>query len=257
MTDKEFGQICDEAFSQIYAKAKATNKVQFLTSCFAFYKQQHLNIMSYVTDYELQEVLELISRFKQLQEVDEVEAKTKTRIQLFLYCHIIEVDIVYMILFNMLKTIKGERYSPTISYRGKKGDIVEAKYPSQKIELIAKESQQVGVTLGPIYSEFYFNHLRNAFSHSQYFLDEDGGIILTVNLSPATLAVYKQAVVKSSFKTEEVHSLFNKSLLYVESFERHHMHSLESFMDGCRYQTDFGQIYYSRHDGRWLFVQNP
>lgn len=285
MTGNEFAQLCDKSFFQIYAKAKETSEVQFLTSCFAFYKEFNHDIMSYITDYEFHETLDLINQFKRLQDdriypkqsfamnflmfmmkllfriksIDEVDVKIKTRVRLLLYCHIIEVDIIYMILFNMLRTIKGEQYSPTITFKSKNkcksGGVIEAEYPSQKIEQIEKESQAIGIPLQPIYSEFYFNHLRNAFSHSQYFLDQDGGFNLSKNLSPATSAVYKKATKNNYFKAEEIQAIFDKIILYIESFIRNHMQFLERYADGGHYQTNFGRIYYSQQYG-WGFVQN-
>jgi len=189
-----------------------------------------------------------------IKPIDEVNVKIKTRIRLLLYCHITEVDIIYMILFNMLRTIKGEQYSPTITFKSKNGGIIEAKYPIQKIEQIEKESQAIGIPLQQLYSEFYFNHLRNAFSHSQYFLDQDGGFNLSKNLSPATSAVHKKTTKKNYFKAEEIQAIFNKTILYVESFIRNHMQFLERYTDGKHYQTNFGSIYYSQQHG-WGFVQ--
>jgi hypothetical protein len=237
--------------------------------------------MSYITDYEFQEVLDFMNQFKRLQDdriyanrgfvanflmfmmkllfrikqIDEVDVKIKTRVRLLLYCHITEVDIIYMILFNMLRTIKGEQYSPIITFKNKNGGVIEAEYPSQKIEQIEKESQAIGIPMKQIYSEFYFNHLRNAFSHSQYFLDQDGGFNLSKNLSPITSAVHKKATKKNYFKAEEIQAIFNKTNLYIESFIRNHMQFLERYMDGGYYQTSFGRIYYSQQYG-WGFVQN-
>lgn len=234
--------------------------------------------MSYITDFELNETLDLINQFTPLQSdqihlkqgfvenfsmllmkflfrIKPIDVKAKTRVRLLLYCHITEVDIIYMVLFNMLRTIKREQYSSTITFKSKKGRIIEAEYPSQKIEQIEEESQFIGIPLRPIYSEFYFNYLRNAFNHSQYFLDQDGGFNLSKNLSPSTSAIYKKTAQISYFKAETIQAIFNKTILYIKSFIRNHMQFLESYMDGEHHQTNFGRICYNQQHG-WSFAQN-
>ena len=254
MTEQQFERLCSESFSKIYSAAKSKNEIQFLTSCFAIYKQFDLNIMSYMTDYEFNEVLDLLSNFKQLQEINELDACNKTRIRMFLYCHIIEVDLVYMILYNMLRTIKGKNYLSAITFKNKKGNITKAEHPLQKIGQIEKESHACGIPLKPIYSEIYFSHLRNAFSHSQYFLDKKGGFHLSKNLSLTSSAVYKKASKKNHYKVEDIKTVFNKSILYLKTFIDNHKAFLKDYKDGCHYPTQFGKIYYKKF--RWGFVQN-
>ena len=255
MKRQEFEKLCIESFSKIYSEAKAKNEIQFLTSCFAFYKQFDQNIMSYVTDYEFNEVLDLLNNFKQFHENDELVEPNKTRIRMFLYCHIIEVDLVYMILFNMLRTIKGEKYSSIISFKSKKGDIIEVEYPVKKIEQIVKESQTVGITLKPIYSEFYHSHLRNAFSHSKYFFDDKGGFNLSKKLSPTSSEVHKKASKKNYYQAKEIKTVFNKSILYLKTFIDNHKSFLKGYMDGGHYATQFGKINYDKKQ-RWIFANN-
>jgi hypothetical protein len=253
MTETEFEQLCVKAFAEICSRARSTNEVQFLTSYFAFHRQFEHNILSYITEYEFNEVLELIDTFKALEDA-EVDEKTKTRIRMFLYCHIIEVDLIYMILFNMLRTIKNEKYSSIISFVSKSGRVKEADYPIDKIELLVNESEKIGIPLKAIYSELFFNQLRNAFSHSEYFLDNDGGLNISKNLSPATSAIQKKPTQKTYFTSAEIQSIFNKSILYLKSFINVHKSYIEEFMDGKPRATLFGNIYFDEESG-WGFVQ--
>ena len=184
-----------------------------------------LNIMSYVTDYEFNEMLCLLNDFKQIQEINELDSCNKTRLRMFIYCHIIEVDLVYMILYNLLRTIRREKYSPIIKYKKNNGHFIDAKYPVQKIEQIENDSQAVGIPLKPIYSEFYF-------SHSQYFLEQNGALNLSKNLMSSSSAVQKEPTKQSFYEPAEIKSIFSKSLLYVKAFTENHKVFLKEYEDG-------------------------
>jgi hypothetical protein len=108
----EFEKYCELCLDDLFLSSKTKNEEQFLTCFFPFYNQYGHNILSYMVDFEFAEVLDLIRTLHFDEESKEIDKKTKTRIRLFIYCHIIEVDLVYMILFNMIRTVIGENCSP-------------------------------------------------------------------------------------------------------------------------------------------------
>lgn len=191
MHENNFKNLCRGVFSELLSQAKRIDEAKFLTSLLAFYKSEEHKIISYIVDYEFTEVQDFIQYFEALQD-KENDLRNKTRIRLLIYCHIIEVDFIYMVLYNILKTIQNQDYSAIMNFKSKKGKIVEAKYPSKKIELLEQESQKIGIDLAKIYSQFYFRHVRNAFSHSQYFIGRKGDLVISKHLSPTTSDIYKQ-----------------------------------------------------------------
>ena len=257
MTAKEFKSLCKMTFSQIFSKAKDENERQFLTSFFAIFKKFNYNMLSYIIDFEFQEVLEFFNTYNLIQLADEVDNKTKTRTRILLYCHIIEVDIIYLILFNMLRTIKGNDYSTLITFKNKKGDLQEAVYAYKKIELLNKESADIGIELKPIYNELYFNQIRNAFNHSQYYLDPDGDFLISKYLSPTSSSVFKNSGKKDYFKFDEIKELFDKSEAYLESFIDTYRQFNDRYTDGKPYPTLFGDIYYDRKHGWGFYANKP
>ena len=111
MENSDFSEMCKNTFDTLFQEAKNTNKIQFLTSFFPFGKINKNSTLSYISDYEFAEVLDLLGSFVPLQAGNEINIKDKVRIQMFLYCHIVEVDLIYHIVFNMIQTIKKNPYS--------------------------------------------------------------------------------------------------------------------------------------------------
>ena len=223
MSEGEFNKLCTERFTELFDKARRTNEIQFLTSFFAFHKLKGYNLFSYITDFEFREVLELLSIFNGLQGIEEIDAKIKTRMMMLVYCHIIEVDFIYLVLFNMIRTIRGESYSPIITQPRKKKP-KELIFPSEKVELLRKKSAKIDLPLNDIYSQFYFKELRNAFSHSQYYLDSNGRIV----------------------------DIYNKSNTYIMSFLNVYGKFMSGYMNGDSYGTNFGKILFHQKHG-WKF----
>jgi len=94
---------------------------------------------------------------------------TKVRLALLTYCHITEIDTVYDMLANILRTIKGDRCSmtPFIDYADFTKKTVNS--PKQKIEALKEMEMELGFeSLGRIFDGFFEDEIRNAFYHSDY-----------------------------------------------------------------------------------------
>ncbi|MDP2863784.1 MAG: hypothetical protein Q8N95_13425 [Desulfobacterales bacterium] len=254
----DFSEMCKNTFDTLFQEAKNTNKIQFLTSFFPFGKINENSTLSYISDYEFAEVLDLLDRFVPLQAASEINIKDKVRIQMFLYCHIVEVDLIYHIVFNMIQTIKKNPYSLEIftirrknSNNGEKGTKKIAEYPCKKIEIIKNLSDEFEMPLRNVYQEFYLNKLRNSFSHSQYFIEQDGTFHLSQSLSQ-----FQQKSTNGFYTAESIDSFFQKSLFYIKAFINSYNSYIEEFKDGNSYDTSFGKISFSipEHNG-WGFVR--
>jgi len=253
MEKQEFHELCNNCFENLFIKARDTNKVQFLTSFFAFYKLKNKLILDYFTNYVFQEVLEILHSFKNFQESTEIPKKIKTRVRMLLYCHIVEVEFIYRIIFNMVRTIKGLEYSPIIYRETNNKKIEELEYAYNKIKVIKKETSDIDIKFDLLYMEFYNNALRNAFSHSQYFINKYGDLVITRYLSPTTSKVLKKTSQKSEYKYKEIKCIFNKAYIYIETFIKTYNNFLSEFMDGQAYPFLFGNIHFDMSSGKWVF----
>ena len=255
MESSEFEELCEKTFTEIFSRAKTTNEISFLTSCFVFHKKWNHNILTYSSDREFQEVLELISDIKGLQESGSVNKTTKARMYLLIYSHILEVDLIYLILYNMINTIRKKEYSPVVKFLNDKEQWKKAKYPSQKIKSLQSISHKIDINVENLYNNFFDKNLRNAFSHSQYYLDLSGNLINTKNIISTSSKVSNADKVQTMYAFEDLESKFEMSKAYVKSFIKIYKKSIEPYMDGESHETFFGPIEFDSKYG-WAFTRN-
>lgn len=105
--------------------------------------------------------------------------KTKWRMGLLMYSHMIEMDAPYEVITNLLRFQLGYGYSPNpyhqfLNKDEKKQFSRRGIYPIGKIKIIQRLSKELGVNVGEIFDDFYDPKLRNAIAHSDYiFTDTD------------------------------------------------------------------------------------
>ena len=254
MKSSTFEEICEETFAEIFNRAKNTDEKKFLTNCFAFHNKWNHNILTYYLDDEFREVLELISDLIDVKESENINKTTKARMYLLIYTHIIEVDLIYLILYNMINTIRKKEYSPYVKYLNKKNEETEAIYPSQKIKCLQDIGHEINIDIESLYNKFFDSNLRNAFSHSQYYLYPSGDLENTKNISTTFSTTSKSKKVQSMYTYEDIECKFEMSLDYVRSFIKISKKSIKPYMDGNSHETLYGPIEFdSEHE--WRFTQ--
>jgi len=105
--------------------------------------------------------------------------RTTWRLGLLLYSHIVEMDAPYEVMTNLLRFQLGKGYSPNpffafLSNAEKKSFRKRGISTGRKIEIIKELSNEAGLEVGTIFDDFYSNQLRNAISHSDYILADEG-----------------------------------------------------------------------------------
>lgn len=105
--------------------------------------------------------------------------ETQWRLGLLIYTHIVEMDAAYEVLLNLLRFRTGDGYSPNpyfdyLSKGEQKAFKKRGVSTGRKIEIIKTLSDAAGLGVGSIFDDFYNNQLRNAISHSDYILTENG-----------------------------------------------------------------------------------
>lgn len=103
--------------------------------------------------------------------------KTKWRMGLWMYSHMVEMDAPYEVITNLLRFHLGYGYSPNPYYQflnknEKKQVARRGIYPIRKIKIIKQLSQELGVSVGDMFDDFYDPKLRNAISHSDYIFTD-------------------------------------------------------------------------------------
>src|ERR1700680_2342173 len=97
---------------------------------------------------------------------------TRLRLLLFVYCHILEMDVTYHIVANMLRTMLGDRYSLVPFVHQKTGN--RMRYFSDKLKVIENLSKQASMPeVYAMFPSFVEPAIRNAFFHSNYTLYEN------------------------------------------------------------------------------------
>ncbi|WP_420557910.1 hypothetical protein [Roseovarius sp.] len=104
---------------------------------------------------------------------------TQWRLGLLLYTQIVEMDAPYEVLLNLLRFRLGDGYSPNpyfdyLSEPEKKSYRKRGIATGRKIQIIKRLSDKAGLDVGSVFDDFYDNRLRNAISHSDYILTEEG-----------------------------------------------------------------------------------
>lgn len=239
-------------FESLFNAAKDEDEIQFFTSFFPFYVQFRYNIISYTTDYEFLETLELIKQFSIPKDTTGLDYKTQARLMLFLYCHIIEADYVFMVIYNMIRTIIKEEYCAQITIINKRKEIEIIEFSSQKVDLILSKTKELDIGAHATFESLFDFKLRNAFNHSQYFLSEEGDLQVTAYESPSSKKFGKSG--KYLYGFMEIKQFYEFSRIYIRSFIKCSEEIIKPYMNGEPHPTLYGPLKYNT-DHNWVFEQ--
>ena len=145
-----------------------------------------------------------------------LQGNTQVRILLFVYCHITEVDAIYYVLENMLRTIEGDRcsISPFMHLYGKKKTIFDSRSPSAKqvVKSLQEHAQKLGEKdLSDLLVWMFNEQVRNAFFHSDYTIFKDEFRSREANFKTNN-------VITKSIKLNELIALINRGLSFFQEF---------------------------------------
>jgi len=150
----------------LFKRAKESDLVEFIKFAFSpdpnetmqikdTIWQSNLSVIRMEKDYFLSKVSEYPILIGPITRED--LARSRLKAQLLLYCHLIELDVLYDVSMNLAKVAKGEKFQ-------KKPFSSSTKYPLTKINSIAEKNRELGLILKNIYCR----EVRNAFAHSKY-----------------------------------------------------------------------------------------
>ena len=134
--------------------------------------------------------------------------KTRARLALLSYCHVMEADFFYHVLANLSRLRDGAKYDMDpfrdLRKRGKQSGIPPAL--GAKIQRVNELAAKVGIDTASIFSEIHSRDIRNSVFHADYTLTETGFRMLhglyrvkTGNLTPAVPFDELDSIVHRSF----------------------------------------------------------
>ncbi|MEW6338816.1 MAG: hypothetical protein AB1625_15630 [Acidobacteriota bacterium] len=142
--------------------------------------QKHV---TYVPSYEARELVDFVLDIDEIIEAVGAESPRVMRILLVGYCHIMESELSPTLIWNQLRLLKGLDPSWRFTRTTQKGKVLLCKYPGEKFAEISTLAGNVGQSIGDIVQGLWDRRLRNAFSHSRYWL-ASSRVILSGDLSP-------------------------------------------------------------------------
>ncbi|RYZ78470.1 MAG: hypothetical protein EOP04_29670, partial [Proteobacteria bacterium] len=151
-------------FTKLFQDAKASDEFEF---CSAILRLRGLEGPGWDP---LKESSVLIQQMLGLM-ASPIESSFRTRIALFLYCHVTEMHDLYHVVGNMLLIAAGSRYnfncfSGLTALCSKPANYPPSKASNIELWSIANEFPE----LGNLFGDLVVNEVRNAFFHSDYVL---------------------------------------------------------------------------------------
>jgi hypothetical protein len=129
--------------------------------------QKHV---THVPTLEAREIVQFILDIHGLLEDRGSSPERRIRMMLMGYCHIMESELMPTLIWNQLRLLHGVAPSWCFTRTTKKGINQTCWLPKEKYKEIARLAQPVSQRIGEIVSSVWNARLRNAFSHSRYWL---------------------------------------------------------------------------------------
>jgi len=171
--------------------------------------------VTFIPSFEFFELEAFIALIDSLVKSPSLPEKDKIRLILTGYCRIMESDLPVAIVWNLLRAASGNPESWTFTRISKAGDTLTCEYPREKIEEICRLSKCLCMKIGGVLDQLWDPYLRNAVSHSQYFLREDR-FLPSGGLSPISRKQGKGLAAKGRSMTfDEVRVLFELARTFV------------------------------------------
>ncbi len=203
-------------------------------------------IINEVVHQETDELCRFVNNFSDY--INQTQDKSqRARLEVLLYCHIMEADLPMTVIWNLLHILTNEpiewTFKALIPWKKK---TVVCEHPSEKIEDIKRLSNLSRQRIGNILERLWCPNLRNAFSHSQYII---GGNYFMPSgwLSPLSRK-RKEDITPYTF--DEIDLLYSGVRELLFSFINAYKMTILPFKDERAYQIDDGFIIWDKK--RWI-----
>ncbi|MBK7378585.1 MAG: hypothetical protein IPJ03_06215 [Ignavibacteriales bacterium] len=213
-------------------------------------------VITFVIEDEMRELCNFLNSFNE-QKKNTDDIFQKKRIQILIYCHIMEADFPYTVIWNLLRVLNKQKCLWTFYACDENGEPKKDKnnkfpvlrYSLEKINAIKKLSNIHSLTIGDTLSKIWQSNIRNAFSHSQYFWI---GNTFRVSNTISPLSRRDEDIDKTIFYTEEqINKLYDIASVYLLTFIEAYKFAVNTYKDGKPYKVHDGVIKWTKYNWRW------
>lgn len=174
-------------------------------------------------------------------------ARLGTRLKAMIYCHIMEADYPCLILLNLLRVLNDRECCFLFVIRNQNDEIRTdaegnprvCEHPKDKMRLLKKEDVLAETGVADALEQLWYGDFRNAFSHSQYSIENNGMFTGTKVFSGVSgrsvSSISDRAVVLSP---QDIDSLYAGTLAYLHCFINCYMETIAPFKDGGFHATE-------------------
>jgi hypothetical protein len=179
---------------------------------------------------EFKEITDLVLFLDELNQKPKRSQFDSVRLMIAAYCHIMESDLAPTVIWNQLRLLDGQDPSWRFTRTTKKGDAVVCEYPREKFREIETLATRVKEPIGDVITQIWDAGLRNAFSHSQYFLTPQY-LIPTKTLSPISRRNTAKGWIRSprSYSFEEISERYRAAKSFLLAVAREHSQACKTF----------------------------
>ncbi len=211
-----------------------------------------LNVIPYSYDGEMAELCDFANQFGEiLSALKDTKnySKLQIRIKALLYCHILEADFPYFVFNNLFRVIEEKECRWPFVKATTGGKEREVESPTERISELKEYAPDVEPHLGLVLDRLWKRKLRNAFSHAQYYISDDGfeGTKETYSLDE------DKRREPYAFTHDQVHQLFEAVQTYLKAFIEEYKAQVKPYQDGEPHRISTGFVQWDRF--RWLWCQ--
>lgn len=231
---------------ELFLQASGENEKQFLSALIPVDTSLGKGVegITNACDFELQEICEFCNQINGYLDTAKNQ-RERMRLNLAVYCKIIEADHPFVVIWNLLRTISNQPVSWSFYTLNKKGQKEVCQFPNQKFQEIQKFSDKQKI--GKIISNLWHPEIRNAFSHSSYFLS-NANLIISRDLSP----VSRKGHAECSFPHSAIESLSSATKFFFHSYLNIYKTWSSKFKTGEIYEIMSGKIIWDLSLCRWV-----
>lgn len=213
-------------------------------------------MITYVVEDEMYELCEFLNGFIALAKNTSDEHE-QLRIKILTYCHIMEADFPYTVLWNMLRILNKQKCVWTFyncddfgnCKLDKNGELTVLRYSTEKIIAINKLALRLGLKIGGVLSKIWQSELRNAFSHSQYFWM---GNTFRVSNSISPLSRRDSDLNKDYYySASQIDELKICASTYLFTFIELYKYAIQKYKDGQPHKIHDGMINWDDNLKEW------
>ena len=254
-TEEEIKISIAELFDKVYQ-----NEREWILSCLVPIDNRLTSkgkVITYVVEDEMRELCDFLNSFNELAKKTE-NAFQKKRNKILNYCHIMEADFPYTVIWNLLRVLNKQKCIWTFYSCDERGNPIQDKngkfsvlrYSIEKIHAIKNLSKKNSLSIGENLYKLWQSDLRNSFSHSQYFW-VGNSFCGSSTISP--LSRKDEDIEKSIVYTEQdIEILSNCSSTYLFTFIELFKFAIKPFKDGRVYKIHDGLIRWDENfNWRW------